>query len=141
MDRRRSLHVHDFAPLLKVAGATFVSLQLGRLSRPQIEAIDPQWRPLDPMGEVADFADTAAIVQCLDLVIAVDTSTAHLAGALNCPVWILSRFDGCWRWLEHRDDSPWYPSARLFRQRSAGDWTEVVERVTQALHERLASSA
>jgi len=69
----------------------------------------------------------------LDLVITVDTAAAHLAGALGRPVWILSRFDACWRWLRNRDDSPWYPSARLFRQRTPGDWGDVVSRVAEAL--------
>jgi len=69
----------------------------------------------------------------LDLVISVDTSVAHLAGALGKPVWILSRFDGCWRWLLDRDDSPWYPTARLFRQRAPGDWDAVIARVAQEL--------
>ncbi|WP_322104420.1 tetratricopeptide repeat-containing glycosyltransferase family protein [Paraburkholderia sp. J41] len=133
VDRRRSLHARDFEPLLKLPGVTFVSLQLGTTTRPQIEAIEPHLRPLDPMGEVADFADTAAIIECLDLVVTVDTSTAHLTGALNRPVWILSRFDGCWRWLIGRDDSPWYPSARLFRQERPGEWGDVIERVTNAL--------
>ena len=68
-----------------------------------------------------------------DEVITVDTSVAHLAGALGRPVWILSRYDGCWRWLEDRDDSPWYPTARLFRQRAPAAWDEVIGRVAAAL--------
>jgi Flp pilus assembly protein TadD len=139
-DRSRSMHARALAPLLQIPGVTFVSVQLGAAARSQMEAVDPRWRPLDPMGGVTDFADTAAIVECLDLVISVDTATAHLAGALNRPVWILSRFDGCWRWLIDRDDSPWYPSARLFRQRHRGEWGEVVERVAQALRAHLAQS-
>ena len=86
-------------------------------------------------SELDDFEDTAALIQALDLVITVDTSVAHLAGALGKPVWILSRFDGCWRWLEDRDDSPWYPSARLFHQKQEGDWDEVVARVAAELAE------
>ncbi|KMZ12241.1 TPR repeat [Candidatus Burkholderia humilis] len=85
------------------------------------------------MSEITDFADTAAIIENLDLMIAVDTSTAHLAGALNKPVWILSRYDQCWRWLIGRDDSPWYPSARLFRQEQTGEWDGVIERAADAL--------
>ncbi|HEY2595683.1 MAG TPA: hypothetical protein VGK33_17465, partial [Chloroflexota bacterium] len=69
----------------------------------------------------------------LDLVISVYTSVAHLAGALGRPVWILSRFDGCWRWLQDRDDSPWYPSARLFRQPAPGAWDPVIASVAEAL--------
>ncbi|TDY21174.1 glycosyl transferase family 9 (putative heptosyltransferase) [Paraburkholderia sp. BL6665CI2N2] len=132
-DRRRSLNAQALMPLLEVPNVTFVSLQVGETTRPQLGSIPSAIRPLDPMGEVADFADTAAIIECLDLVIAVDTSTAHLAGALDRPVWILSRFDACWRWLRDRDDSPWYPSARLFRQQKPGDWDGVIERVVQAL--------
>jgi ADP-heptose:LPS heptosyltransferase len=76
-----------------------------------------------------DFSDTAALVENLDLVISVDTSTAHLAGALGKPVWILNRFDTCWRWFLKRSDSPWYPTARLYRQGRAGDWDGVLQRV------------
>jgi tetratricopeptide (TPR) repeat protein len=133
IDQRRSLHARHFLPLLRVPGITFVSLQLGATSRPQLAELPPELRPFDPMGEVTDFADTAAIVENLDLVIAVDTSAAHLAGALNKPVWILSRYDQCWRWLTGRDDSPWYPSARLFRQEEPGEWDGVIERVADAL--------
>jgi hypothetical protein len=82
---------------------------------------------------LADFADTAALVGVLDLVIAVDTAVAHLAGALGRPVWILSRYEGDWRWLNGREDSPWYPTARLFHQRSAAAWDEVVARVASGL--------
>jgi len=85
------------------------------------------------MDDIADFADTAALIENLDLVIAVDTSVAHLAGALGRPVWILSRFDGCWRWLNGREDSPWYPTARLFHQKAPGAWDEVIARLRDAL--------
>jgi len=80
-----------------------------------------------------DFADTAALVANLDLVISVDTSTAHLAGALDKPVWILNRFDTCWRWMLERSDTPWYPSARLFRQPAPGDWPSVMQHAHDAL--------
>jgi ADP-heptose:LPS heptosyltransferase len=69
----------------------------------------------------------------LDIVISVDTSVVHLAGALGKPVWVLNRFDQCWRWLSGRADSPWYPTARLFRQPSPGDWTSVIREVAEAL--------
>jgi hypothetical protein len=69
----------------------------------------------------------------LDLVITCDTSVAHLAGGMGLPVWILSRFDGCWRWLADRDDSPWHPTARLFRQSTPGDWNGVIARVVAEL--------
>lgn len=132
-DQRRSMSMRMFLPILKVPGVTFVSLQKGETTQRQINDVPADLRPLDPMSDVQDFADTAAIIECLDLVITVDTSVAHVAGALNKPVWILSRYDACWRWLYDRDDSPWYPSARLFRQIEPGNWDEVVERVTQAL--------
>ena len=90
---------------------------------------------LDWTDELEDFADTAALVEALDLVIAVDTAVAHLAGALGKPVWSLNRFDACWRWLLDRDDSPWYPTARLFRQPTPGDWDSVIAAVTAALRE------
>ena len=84
-------------------------------------------------GQLEDFADTAALVDALDLVISVDTSVAHLAGALGKPVWVLNRYDQCWRWLRDRTDSPWYPTARLFRQRAPGDWTSVIREVADRL--------
>jgi ADP-heptose:LPS heptosyltransferase len=82
---------------------------------------------------LVDFEDTAALIANLDLVITVDTAVAHLAGGLGRPVWILLPYAADWRWLTGRDDSPWYPSAKLFRQRRAGDWGDVLLRVRQAL--------
>ncbi len=86
-----------------------------------------------PGEELRDFADTAAVISLLDLVISVDTGVAHLAGALGRPVWILLPFIGEWRWLNDRDDSPWYPSARLFRQPKTDDWESMVARVQREL--------
>ena len=132
IDRRRSMTLVQFAPLADAAGVRFVSLQKGPSA--QQSRVPPSGMDLvDPTAELADFADTAALVAALDLVITVDTSVAHLAGAMGKPVWILSRFDGCWRWLLERDDSPWYPTARLFRQPAAGDWDSVIARVARAL--------
>jgi tetratricopeptide (TPR) repeat protein len=132
IDARRSLTLAQLAPLAAARGVQFVSLQVGE---PAGEAQDPPTglRLVDWTGELADFADTAALVAGLDLVVTVDTSVAHLAGALGRPVWILSRFDGCWRWLEHRDDSPWYPTARLFRQPAPGDWATPIAELAAAL--------
>ena len=87
--------------------------------------------------DIHDFSDTAAFIYHLDLVIAVDTSTAHLTGAMGKPVWLLNRFDSCWRWLLERDDSPWYPTMRLFRQPQAGDWDSVINAITNALEKWL----
>ena len=88
---------------------------------------------LDLGESLDDFADTAAVVHQLDLVISVDTALAHLAGAMALPVWLLLPYAPDWRWMLERDDSPWYPSMRLFRQRQAGDWRELIDRVTRAL--------
>jgi hypothetical protein len=92
--------------------------------------------PLLNLGaEIADFADTMAVVETLDLVITVDTAVAHLAGAMGKPVWILLPYAPDWRWLLERSDSPWYPTARLFRQPSPGDWDSVAHEVAKALSE------
>jgi hypothetical protein len=138
MDKRRSVSLETFMPILRTPNVVFVSLQKGASAQAQIAELTPQIRPLDFMNAVDDFAGTAAIIESLDLVITVDTSVAHVAGALNKPVWILSRYGGCWRWLLDRDDSPWYPSARLFRQTRYGEWGDVIERVTRSLHELIA---
>ena len=131
-DRRRSLALSRLAPLAAVPGVRFVSLQKGPPALQAREA--PQGMMLaDFTDELDDFADTAALVAALDLVISVDTSVAHLAGGMGKPVWILSRFDACWRWLIDREDSPWYPTARLYHQPVAGDWDSVIARVAQAL--------
>jgi tetratricopeptide (TPR) repeat protein len=115
----------------------FYSLQLGEPARGELtELMARGWRgqPIeDPTALIEDFADTAALIEQLDLVISVDTSTAHLAGALGVPVWILNRFDTCWRWMLGREDSPWYPTARIYRQRQPGDWQEVLYRVRRDL--------
>ncbi len=129
MNRRRSLTLSQFAPLADVPGVRFVSLQLNA----KAEAVPPGMAMLDPMAEMADFADTAALVANLDLVIAADTAVAHLAGALGRPVWVLSRYDACWRWLAGRQDSPWYPSLRFYRQPRPGDWDSVLSAVREDL--------
>ena len=131
MDRRRSLALARLAPLTAVAGVQWISLQKDR--RPELDQPPPGLTLIDVMAEVADLADTAALVANLDLVIGVDTAVIHLAGASGRPVWLLSRFDGCWRWLQDRDDSPWYPSLRLFRQPRPGDWESVAAAVAAML--------
>ena len=85
------------------------------------------------MQDLHDFSDTAALIANLDLVVSVDTSTAHLAAALGKPTWILSRYDNCWRWLEGRDDSPWYASVKLYRQGADRDWAPTLARVAHDL--------
>jgi tetratricopeptide (TPR) repeat protein len=124
-DRRRSIPLDFVVPLLNVPGLSFVNLQHGG-SANSVGLPD-----LTPW--MADYAETAALIENLDLVVTVDTSVAHLAGALGKPVWIMLPFAPDWRWLLNRSDSPWYRSATLFRQPAAGDWTSVLGRVMQAL--------
>jgi tetratricopeptide (TPR) repeat protein len=134
IDLRRSLPMTAFRPLADLPGVRFVSLQMGPPSAEIAATHDWPGGPiLDPTQDLNDFADTAALVANLDLVIACDTSTAHLAGALGKPVWILNRFDSCWRWGHGREDSPWYPTARLYTQAEPGDWAGVIEAVKAAL--------
>lgn len=132
IDQRRSFTLAQYAPLAGVVGAHFVSLQKGDAAAQSV-APPAGLRIHDWTDELNDFADTAALIEALDLVITVDTSVAHLAGALGKKVWILNRFDSCWRWLTERDDSPWYPTARLFRQPKPGDWDSVIPKVVAAL--------
>ena len=120
-------------PLLDV-DAAFVSLQTD--VRPQDAAILKDRKDILQFGDhLTDFAETAALISNLDLVISVDTSLVHLAGALAKPVWILLPFCPDWRWLLDRDDSPWYPTARLFRQDASRNWDKVIVRVYDALLE------
>jgi len=137
-DARRSMSLGQFRPLLELDHVQCFSLQKGPPAQ-QLEAYNsglaPERRIVDLTAEIADFADTAAYITQLDLVVSVDTSTAHLAGALGRPVWILNRFDTCWRWMLEREDTPWYPSARLFRQPALGDWDSVLARLCVALEE------
>jgi tetratricopeptide (TPR) repeat protein len=132
IDRRRSMTFEQFTVLAGISGVSFVSLQKGA---PAAQALGAAGGPAlhDWTGELRSFADTAALVSALDLVISVDTAVAHLAAGLGRPVWMLNRFDSCWRWLQGRDDSPWYPTLRQFRQTAPGDWAGVMERVVAAL--------
>ena len=129
-DRWRSVSLGQFAPLAEQAGVRLFSLQKG--SGIEQLAKMPELA-VDLGSELVDLADTAAVIRCLDLVISVDTVVAHLAGALGVPVWLaLSRVPD-WRWLLEREDSPWYPSMRLFRQAELGQWEEVFRRMGEAL--------
>ena len=123
-DRRRSLPPAALARILAMPGISFFSLQKGSVAGPGL---------IDFMADMADFADTAAFIANLDLVISVDTAVAHLAGAMGKPVWLLNRFDTDWRWLTEREDTPWYPTMRIFRQRLRGDWDGVIDDVARAL--------
>ncbi len=133
LDGRRSLALAGLAPLADVPGVTFISLQHGPEAA-QARTPPDGMRLFDPMPEVKDFADTAAIIAHLDLVISVDTAVAHLAGAMGKMVFLLDRYDHCWRWLSGRTDTPWYPSTRIFRQPAIGDWAPVLRDVATALH-------
>jgi hypothetical protein len=133
-DRHRSTSLGTFAPLAAVPNVAFISLHKG-VAAQQAKKPPARLHLVDWTAELADFADTAALIANLDLVITTDTSVPHLAGALGKPVWTLLCFVPEWRWLLGWDDSPWYPTMRLFRQRSFGDWGDVVSRVTQALGE------
>ncbi|MHB8284179.1 MAG: tetratricopeptide repeat protein [Caulobacteraceae bacterium] len=133
VNARRSMTLAAMAPLGGVAGVSFVSLQKGQPA--EAEALSPPegLALLEFADDLHDFADTAALTATLDLVISVDTAVVHLAGALGKPVWMLNRYDTCWRWLLGREDSPWYPSLRQFRQAEAGNWAAVVDDVAAAL--------
>ena len=136
LNKRRNIPLAQLAPL-KHSGIEFFSLQKGQPAESDLAALMRQnWdgpRLIDFTNELHDFSDTAALIDNLDLIISVDTSIAHLAGALAKPVWILNRYDIDWRWLTDRDDSPWYPTATLFTQQQIGDWAGVVRNVKNAL--------
>jgi hypothetical protein len=138
-DRFRSIPLRCFAPLAQLPGARLISLQKGAGTEQLAEVQD-----LFPVTELGsrweDFADTAAVMSSLDLVIACDTAVAHLAGALGVPLWLALPFASDWRWLLDRCDSPWYPTMRLFRQRGRGDWQGVFQEIEKALCERLQSA-
>ena len=123
-DRKRSMPFAVLAPLLALPGVSFVSLQMGEAAAAGLGRFAFDAAPL-----IGDYADTAALMMALDLIISVDTSAAHLAGALGRPVWLLNRADTDWRWLLERSDTPWYPSMRIFRQPVPGDWASVVSEV------------
>ncbi len=135
-DRRRSMPLARLAPLATAGRASFVSLQ-----KPMPASDVPTLAKFPGMTDIAadltDFGETAAVIANLDLVITVDTSVGHLAGAMGKPVWIMVPKASDWRWLLERSDSPWYPTARLFRQTVPGAWDPVIAEVTGALTEEL----
>jgi hypothetical protein len=134
-DRGRSVPLRSLAPLLSISGAQFVSLQKEH-GLDQLDELPPGSvrRPEPGLDGGPDaFLDTAALLDELDLLITSDTAVAHLAGALGRPVWLLLKFAPDWRWLSERQDSPWYPTMRLYRQSTPGDWAGVVERVGRDL--------
>ena len=127
-----------FARLAKLAGIRLFSLQKGPGSE-QLGAVAESF-PITDLGNLVEtFADTAAVLQNLDLVITVDTAVAHCAGALGVPAWVTLPYVPDWRWLLGREDCVWYPSMRLFRQQQLGQWDNVFERIAAAVQELLAA--
>jgi hypothetical protein len=131
----RSLEITSLNPLFDIPDIFWVSLQVDER---HIEAASVHKKEIlyDTRDQIEDFADTAAVISGLDLIITVDTAVAHLAGALGKPVWVLLSFAADWRWLLDRDDSPWYPTMKLFRQKAPGDWKSVISSVREALYSK-----
>jgi len=132
LNRKRSCPLSAFAQIASVPNVEFYSLQIGE-GVEQISKCDPGFPLIDLTEHVHDFADTAAFISNLDLVVSIDTAVAHLAGALGIRTWTLLPYSSDWRWLCERQDSPWYPSMRLFRQSSQGDWPSLMKDVAGAL--------
>jgi tetratricopeptide (TPR) repeat protein len=135
-DRNRSMPLSALAPLRSVSGIEIHSLQTGAAAAAASDPSAPLV-PIDHSAKLSDFAETAALISNLDLVISVDTAVAHLAGAMGKPTWLLLPCAPDWRWLLDRSDSPWYPTVRLFRQSRPGDWAEPIVAVVNELRERV----
>ena len=136
---QRSIPLAEIRALTEIPGATFYSLQKGPAAKVLL-AMPIDMNLVDLSGYLNDFADTAAALANLDLLVTVDTAVAHLAGALGKPVWILLTRNPDWRWLLDREDSRWYPTARLFRQSAAGDWSPTIECVHRELQKLVATA-
>jgi hypothetical protein len=132
IDKRRSITLDAFLPLAKVPGVSWVSLQKG-VPREQVEKPPVGMTIGDWTDMLDDFYDTAALIANLDLVITVDSAVVHLAAGLGKPTWMLGRWDGCWRWLEGRKDSPWYPTLTQFVQPQPHAWGPVMDEAALAL--------
>ena len=132
--RTRSCPLSQFIPLFQIPGISFYSLQVGP-NAAELAELEENYPVQDLSPQIQDFADTAALIDQLDLVISVDTAVVHLAGALGKPVWVVLPYAADWRWLLDRQDSPWYPTMRLFRQPAPGDWDGVFREVAIALQE------
>lgn len=130
--RYRSCSLDTFAPITEIENVSFYSLQKGPASV-LTESLPNGIRLIDYTDSIEDFSDTAALIANLDLIISIDTAVAHLAGAMGKPVWTLIPWKPDWRWMLDREYSPWYPTMRLFRQPSPGDWTSVIKKVSQEL--------
>ena len=138
-DENRSSSFAEFRRLFAIPGVLWVNLQVGEEQK-RFEEISDAERLFDTAGELTDFAETAGVIANLDLVIAVDTAVAHLAGAMGKPTWLLVPYHPEWRWELKREDCFWYPTMRLFRQTVQGDWQEVLQRVAVALTEQVSST-
>jgi hypothetical protein len=140
-DRNRSIALATIARLFDVGGVAWYSVQKGEAAEDQLEQLNIERvergnQPITALGPLlGSFIDTSHALARLDLVITVDTAVAHLAGAMGIPCWVLLPFNPDWRWQLGRSDTPWYPTVRLFRQATRGDWTSVIDRVADALRE------
>jgi len=132
LDQRRSMPLETLKPLFDLEGTSFYSLQKG-VAAMQLER--GNYPIIDLMSDCQTMDDTAALIDNLDMVVSVDTSVVHLAGAMNKPVLLMDRINPCWRWMTDREDSPWYPSLRILRQTHAWDWSGVVSSVRSLLHD------
>ncbi len=139
-NRHRSLRLSQLEPLLNLEEVVFYTLQVGPAAE-ELKQSPPRWNVIDMSPVLKDFAATAAVIAELDLVISIDTSVAHLAGALGKPAWALLLYVPDWRWLLDREDSPWYPTMRLFRQPAPRDWDSTIETVAVALTRRAQAGA
>jgi hypothetical protein len=143
-DRQRSVPLPEFGPLARVPGVRLYSLQKGPGTE-QLRTIAGRFEVVEPAPELdatgGAFLETAAVMKNLDLVMAADTAVAHLAGGLGVPVWVALMAEADWRWLRDREDSPWYPTMRLFRQDRPGDWAPVFQRAAAAARDLVARGA
>jgi ADP-heptose:LPS heptosyltransferase len=130
----RSIPLVIYKSLFDIKGIKFYSLQKGEAAK-EIKDLKDENIIADFTDQLQDFSDTASLIENLDLIITVDTAVAHLAGAMGKPVWTLLPYAADWRWLLDREDSPWYPTMRLFRQPALGDWESVMARLASNLAE------
>ena len=131
-DRRRACPIEELSPLLKIPGVEFVGLQKGAPAK-EVSVLPEEMAFRNIGEEFEDFSDTAAAIEHLNLIISIDTSVAHLAGAMGKPAWVLLHMSPDWRWLMNRSDSPWYPTMRLFRQSRPGHWDNAIRRMEREL--------
>jgi hypothetical protein len=131
-DRNRSMSLKMFEPLLRTPGFSWVSLQKDRAAE-ELTSLPRDVQMMDCGGSLNDFADTAALMQNLDLLISVDTAPIHLFAAMGKPTWVLLPFMPDWRWMLNRSDSPWYPTMKLFRQPTPGDWNTPLTQIAREL--------